>query len=78
MSEQTKQALETALQTHIDSAREGYFVSGYAIQVHLVPIEDDGRHHYFSLFPDNQPYHSSYGLLQTAIDDFVQQDDGDD
>lgn len=77
MSDETKADLETALQKHIDSERDGYFLAGYAIEAHLVPVEDDGRHHYFSIYPDNQPYHSTYGLLQTAIDDFTTPDEGD-
>lgn len=75
MSTETRAALENALQAHVDDDRPGYFVSGYVLQAHLVPIEDDGRHHYFTMHAENQPYHSTYGLLQTAIDDFVVVDD---
>lgn len=66
------------MQAHVDDEREGYFVGGYALETHLVKIEDDGRHHYLFICPDRQAYHSTLGLLQTAMDDFTVPDDGDD
>ena len=77
MSADTKAALESALQAHVNDERHGYLVGGYALEAHLVKFEDDGRHHYLFISPDRQAYHSTLGLLQTAMDDFTVMDDGD-
>lgn len=78
LSAETKAALEAALQAHVNDIRDGYLVGGYALEAHLVKFEDDGRHHYLFISPDRQAYHSTLGLLQTAMDDFTVPDDGDD
>lgn len=77
MSVDTKTALEDALQAHINLVRPGFLVSGYSIVMHLATLEDDSSH-YFYLNPTRQPYHATLGLMQTAMDDFINGDtDGD-
>lgn len=77
MSTETKQALENALQAHIDDERSGFLVSGYSLVAHLATLESE-RFHYFYLNPNRQPYHATLGLLNTAIDDLVRSGDDDD
>lgn len=74
MSAETKAAIEAALQAHVDDERTGFLVSAYTLTCHLATLEDD-RSHYLYLTPARQPYHSTLGLMQVSMDDFVNDDD---
>lgn len=80
MSVDTKAALEAALQAHVaDEWRESQgaaniMVNAYACKVHVIDLDksaDAPESRYFFIRPDRQEYHTTYGLLLTAQDDFV-------
>lgn len=72
--ETTLSRLEAALAEHIESIVPGHIVSGYVMQVHLVDFTegaDNRKSRYVRVYPANQPYHETYGLLATAQDAHV-------
>ena len=77
MSDDTKAALEDALQAHVNDARPGFLVSGYTLTCHLATVEDEGSH-YLYMQPTRQAYHATLGLMQVSMDDFVNGCDEDD
>ena len=77
MSDATVEALEAAMQGHVDTVRGGYLVTGYTLTCHLSTIEDNKSHYYF-MQPQHQPYHATLGLMQLSIDDYVNGSDDDD
>lgn len=79
MSDETRAALETALEAHVkDEHDEDDILTGYVIQICASNLERPESNWYTRYIPAYQPYHSSVGLVELLGRTYAVEDEDDD
>jgi hypothetical protein len=69
MSDETKAALDAALEAHILDEQDGGMLTDYALQARYVTMEtlDASASGYFAEYSDHIPHHSALGLVKLHL-----------
>ena len=81
MSNDTRQAIDDAINAHIADTFPGYYTDAWVVVCASSNIENPSAKNYRVVTPDTQPFHADIGLIsvgQEILSDVWADDDEDD